>query len=489
MSDEPDLRAILRAERRAVFFRIGLVGLVLLLVGVASMHQLLLEHLAGWQHGDHDLWGRPRWAPPAISDDPVATGEVDLQRVHAELVPAWFIALAHHPADSPRVQRAHAALSEALEGDPQLALLLDQLHTLVSEDPWEHAERIFSLTDAWNDQLRRTGQPWQLESNVVDLGQGPFFYTKSYRVEAELMVLVEGEPTPLRVLRRVDRTNVRESYLGMVVQGQEQALVMVDRVRELALDELWQLLDPAVDPELSALEAAFAPWVRAEIEAGLSPEQLRVLRETAGARWDLRAAAMAINLRQACGSTLVVRSVPWQGLDIDELSDLEALAQNNAGLPCPAITLDELERMRAATDRIRGTEGLEPALEALVAWAGRPTAVHELRHVADARSHGEGRIPCDGCDELPTGATREASAYLASLVGSEAAYTALFQACGQTGGSHAAAVDWIGAKLGDACRSPGPDLAALAALLERRRFGEREAIGLPEGWPRALPVR
>ncbi len=489
MSDELSYQEIMRAERRSVLLKIGLAAGVLAFVLAASLHRPLLAHVEGWLHGDHDLLGRSLWAPPEV---PVGAGAIeglDLRGVHADLIPAWFIALANNPAESSRVQRAYRELQAALAADPQLLALAVELHGLVVQDPWANAEHIFALTAAWNEHLRASGQPWHLESNVVDMGAGPFFYTKSYRIEAGLTAVVEGVDTPLLVLRRVDETNVREGYLGMAVQGQEQALVMVDRVRDFVLDELWQLLDPGLDAELSAYEAAFAPWVRAEIQAALDPRTHLVLQQTARARWELRSAAMSINLRQACGSTLVVRHMPWQGLDKDELDGLERRARADSGKACPAITLTELDRMRAATRSIRDDPGLEPALEALVAWAARGTAVHELRHVADTRVHGEERLPCTGCDELSTAAVREASAYLASLAGGGAEYTALFQACSQTAGSHAAAVEWMGAKLGDACRQPGPDLAALAVVLDRRQFGARDPLELPEGWPTRLPVR
>lgn len=489
MFDEPSYQEIMRAQRRAVLVKIALVAGVLLFVLAASVHRPLLTHLEGWRHGDHDLLGRSTWAPPELPVDPGALEGLDLHRVHAQLIPAWFIALAHSPTESSRVLRPYRELQAGVAADPQLLALVVELHTLVAQDPWANAERIFDLTDAWNEHLTAMGQPWHLESNVVDMGEGPFFYTKGYRIEADLLAVVEGADTPLRVLRRVDETNVREGYLGMVVQGRDQALVMVDRVRELALDELWQLTDPDLDPDLSAREAAFAPWVRSEVQGALAPELAAALQQTARARWELRSAAMAINLRQACGSTLAVNHVPWQGLAKGELDDLERLAQAGGGRPCPGITMDELDTMRDATRRIRDAVDLEPALGALVAWAARGTAVHELRHVADSRSFGEEAPPCRGCEDLSRAAIRESSAYLASLAWSGAEYTTLFQACGQTGGSHAAAVGWIGAKLGDACNHPGPDLAALAALVEGRRFGERGRLVLPEGWPEALPVR
>ena len=489
MDDELSYGEIMRTQRRAVVLKILLVAGVLLFVLAASVHKPLLGYVQGWQHGDHDLLGRSLWDPPDIPVDPGAIEGLDLHRVHADLIPSWFIALARQAPDSPGVQRATTALQSELAADPQLLALAMELHSLVAEDPWGHAERIFALTDAWNEHLTALRQPWHLESNVVDMGEGPFFYTKSYRVEADLQVPLEGLPTPLRVLRRVDETNVRESYLGMVVQGQEEALVMVDRVRELATDELWQLLDPSLDPELSGAEAAFAPHVRAELARALSPAHHGALKTTAHARFGLRSVAMAINLRQACGSTLAVQRVPWQGLDAADLDGLERMAHADIGRPCPSVTLDELDTLRSATRTIREQAGLEPALGALVAHAARGTAVHELRHVADTRVHGEGRVACDGCADLSVAALREASAYLASFAWSGAEYTALFQACSQTRGAHAAAVDWVGRKLGDACVQPGPDLAALAVVLERRRFGERGGITLPNEWPDALSMR
>jgi hypothetical protein len=489
MNDEPSYQDIVRAERRAVAVRIGLVGLVLLLVMAASVHRPLLAHLGGWLHGDHDLLGRSSWSAPALPADPGAVAGLDLLRVHAELIPTWFIALANDDPAGSRVDHAFRELRSGVAADPQLLAIVVQLHALVLEDPWANAERIFALGEAWNQHLHALGQPWHLESNVVDLGQGPFFYTKSYRIEADLIVPIEGAELPLKVLRRVDSTNVRESYLGMVAEGDERALVMVDRVRDFALDELWQLLDPDLDPDLSEREAAFAPLVRAEVASALEPAHVQALRATARPRWNLHTVAMAINLRQACGSTLVVNHVPWQGMDKGELDSLERLAHADAQRPCPAITLEELDRVKAATTAIRGSVVLEPALEALVAFAARATAVHELRHVADTRAHGAERIPCVGCEDLPDASVREASAYLASLAWSDARATALLQACGQRSGSHAWAMGWISDELDRACEHPPPRIGAVAAALEAEAFGSRGAIVLPTGWPESLPVR
>ncbi len=489
MDDEPDLRAILRAQRRALMLKIALAAGVFLVIFAASVHKPLLGFVDGWLHGDHDLLGRSLWAPPELPADPGAIDGVDLHRVHAELIPGWFIVLARLDPESPRVQEALGALQEGVAGSPQLLAIVSELHTLVAEDPWANSDRIFALTDAWNVHLRALGQPWHLESNVVDMGSGPFFYAKSYRVEADLVVPVEGIDTPLKVLRRVDNTNVRESYLGMVVQGQEQALVMVDRVRELALDELWPLMDPALDPELSAYEAAFATAVRAEVLGGFAPEHQRVLSRTARARFELMSVASAMELRQACGGGLRVLQVPWQGMDASELDGLEQLARRDAHQACPSVTLGEVDRLREATAAVRAEAELEPALESLAAWAARGTAVHELRHVADTRAHGEGRLPCTGCDELSVAAVREASAYLASTAWSRARASALYQACSQTSGAHAAAVDWLGDRLGGACEGPPVDLGERAEALEAELFGARGSIVLPPGWPERLPVR
>jgi hypothetical protein len=302
--------------------------------------------------------------------------------------------------------------------------------------------------------------------------------------------MIAGAPVPLRVLRRVDRSNLREGYLGMVVEGDERALVLVDRVRDFALDELWQLFDPALDPELSAREAAFAPLARAEAAALLEPAQVEVLRATARARWEMRAVGMAMELRRACGAGLSMRAPPWQGLDKAELDLLEDLSARSGNPACPDITLDEVDRLRAATRLIRQTGDLEPALEALVAWAARATAVHELQHVADTRAHGVLEAPpCGSCGELPAAVGRELSAYTASLAHSGAGSAALLQACQQRGGSHGWAVDELSGRLGGACDVPGVTLGARAQALEAALYGARDAMAIPQDWPQGLPVR
>ncbi len=490
MFDEPSYQDIIRAQRRAVLVKVVLAALVLLLVLAATVHKPLLGHVEGWLHGDHDILGRDLWEPPELPADPGAIDGLDLHLVHAELLPSWFIALANHPAASDRVEHALAELQAGVAADPQLLALVTEAHSLVVVDPWTHGDRLRALTDAWNDHMQALGQPWHLESNVVDMGEGAFFYTKSYRVEADLVVPIEGEDCALRVVRRVDHTNVRESYLGAVVKGQDRALVVVDRLREHALDELWPLLDPGLDPELPTREAAFAPLLRVELASGLAPEHMKVLQATARARWELLTTAESVNERQACGATLAVYEVPWQGFDQTDLDNLESRARAEGHKACSSISLGEVDRIRAATQRLRDTPGLEPALEALVAWIARGTAVHELRHVADARRHGLDTIPCERCEEeLSTRATREASAYLASLAWSDARIAALYQACDQSRGHHASAIHWLSAQLGGACDLPSPELVPRARALEQELFGERGAIELPESWPERLPVR
>ncbi len=490
MFDEPSYAEIMRAQRRALAWKVAVVGLVLLLVLAASVHKPLMDHIAGWQHGDHDLLGQDRWSPPDLPLDPGSLEGLDLGLVHAELIPAWFIALANSPASSARVEQAFAALRAGVAADPQLAAVVVELHALVVEDPWANAERIFALVQAWNARMDALEQPWQLDSNVMDMGNGPFFYTKSYRVEAALSVPTADAVVPLRVLRRVDATNVREGYLGVVFEGQERALVVVDRVRDMAIDELWPLLDPGLDAELSEQQAAYAPLLREGVEQGLAAEQVSVLRATARARWDLWAVGEAIELRRACGSSLRVNQLPWYGLEHRELVELEGLARAEERSACPGITMEEVDRLRAATSTIRQREALEPALESLVAWAARATAVHELRHVADSRAHGMGSPPCGGCEaELGTAAAREASAYLASIAWSQARYAALLQACTGTDGDHAWAMAWLSERLGEACAAPPADLAARARVLEAQLFGAREPMVLPDAWPVGVPVR
>jgi hypothetical protein len=489
MNDEPSYRDIVRAQRRAVAVKIGVVGLVLLLVLAGTVHRPLLGHLQGWLHGDHDLLGRSSWSPPDLRVGPGTAAGLDLQRVHAELIPGWFIALANSHADGARVQARYRDLLNGLSADPQLSALAVAMHTMVVEDPWENGDRLLATCAAWNQHMAVLAQPWHLECNVVDTGSGPFFYAKSYRVEAELEVPITGRFAPLKVLRRADETNVREGYLGVVMVGQERALVILDRVRERAVDALWPLLDPRLDPELSSRELAYAPHLRASIEAGLVADQVESLRATAGARAALEQVVAAVEARRACGASLRLYRIPWHGLDQDELDQLEDLARAQGKAPCPGITLDEVDSLRVATAALRDTEGLEPALEALVAWAARGTAVHELRHVADTWDHGHGRVPCEGGDVLSTGAVREASAYLASLAHSDARYAALYIACEQVGGSHARAMAWVSEGLDGACELPGDHLGARAAALEAAAFGDRGPVILPAEWPAALPVR
>lgn len=490
MTEPPSFEEAMRAHRRSVAVKIVLALLGLLLLLGATMHEHLVAYVGGVVHGDHDLLGRSVWEPSFEVDGRALEG-IDLQRVHAELIPDWFITLAHLDPDSARVRRAYDALRSGVSADSRLEAIVVEAHGLIVEDPWAHGERLLVLTAAWTDYLEEQGLPWHLEGNVVDLGDEPFFYTKSYFVDANLQVPLGRESIPLRVLRRADHTNVREGYLGMVVEGQDRALVVVDRVREHAIDDLWPLLDPDGEERLAERERAFAPYVRRGLVDAVEPPLVEVLQRTAHARWELMMAAEAINLRQACGSRFVINRVPWQGFDKGTLDDLERVAEASGSEPCPSVTVGEADRILRATRALRNEEELEPALEALVAWVARGTAVHELRHVADHRVVGnsEEPPPCSGCEELNRQAVVELSAYLASFAWSDARHAALFQACTQTAGSHAWAVAWFSDHAGGLCDAPAEDLGLQAATLERELFGERARVELPAEWPARLPVR
>ncbi|MFH1469940.1 MAG: hypothetical protein ABIO70_36485 [Pseudomonadota bacterium] len=478
MSDLPSLDEIRRAQRRNVVLGVLAAAVVLLLVLLATVHEPLMVFLEGVAHGDHDLLGRATWEAP----HPVAPGDlagVDLAAVHAELIPAWMIA---QDRGGERATAAARALREGVAADPNLAALVDELTTLVAQDPAGQTERIHALLDGWNAYLGALGEPWRLEGHVRRGEHGVFFYTKSYHVEAALSATAGEVVAPLLLLRRVDHTNVVEGYLGLVRAGEPEALVVVDRARDFALEELWPLLDPAgVEP--------FAPGVASEAAAALSEGDLAALVATAPARRAGLIAVAHIQARNACGSPVLLADLPWFGLDQDSLAFLEQAVGAFASPTCPGVLPAELDALRAATESSRATPGLEAALEALAAWAARGTAIHEARHAVDGALFGAAASPhADGLP-LSGAAVDELSAYLASFAWSDARFAALQQACAQTDGPHGRAMAWIDHALDGACAAPPADLAARAQALERAVFGTRDPVVLPAEWPARLPLR
>lgn len=429
------------------------------------------------------------YTPEAVRTAP----ETLLERVHARLLPSWVIARsqAHLKGGLEAEAEAFATLRAALDGQPPLQKILDDLRALTA-DPARLPERAEALREAvgmWNAAMQQAGKPWWIEGGVLSSPRRAFFYLKSYRVLADTRTQVGDATHRARFVARVDRTNVVESMLGHASPHQDGAIILVDRLHDLALDEIWPLLDPTTpDPQ----------GARAALLAALPPTAAATLQATAPHRRALVKTTRAIAARRACGSTFRMARLPWQGFPIEEEALLESYARKYAAQrsECPGITHEEVAALVKASNALRDAPELRRAVEALVAQLARPIAIHEARHVADhAQADGlQTPLACAACDaaRLSVRARAELSAYLASFAAPSTSATALFQACTlnlNRGTPHAAALRFALPRLGmpERCASPPPaDLPARARDLERALFGRSDTITLPEDFPAHL---
>jgi len=450
-----------RRKRRQ---RAVLAVAAVVLIGWWGLGDRVLPWLRGeqnWQ-GDHVFQAR---APSLL-------GQVDLRRVHEELLPNWTVAQAW--VDRQGSEPAAAALQSlqlAIASDANLTELLTELAERARGDLWQEGERLIFLASAWSRYLDEQDAPWRVEGGVIDLGSGPFFYVKVYEILADGAVGVGGLPARIRLMRRADTLNVREAHLGHVVEGEDAGLVVLDRIEEFAADQLWPLLDPSGQGALDRLGAAHGAAVRAEAAQALPPEDLLLLQETARTRLDLVAAVRSVSER---GCDFRFNAIPWQGFDAQDRDMLGRAYRDSLGQRCPAITRDEVQPLLESSETLRSTRDLDRALASLVGWAARSTAVHEARHVADR-----------GLDLDPI--ETELSAYLASFAADGVGALSFFQAClanAGIDGVHARALRVSGLD----CEDPPPDRADQARAVSRDVFDHEDLVVLAADFARSVPV-
>ena len=468
--------------------------LALVVLGLASIVFYFVhgEVLSSWQRGETDLLGGFAYDPP-FAAVPGKLAASDLEQVHRRLLPAWGIAMG-----SLSGKRAPAAMKRlrARVKDPNLLALLDELNRLTTANPGEHSERIFYLLRAWNSYLDRNRKPWHVDG-AIRLRPRPFLYLKVYRVVADLRVQVSDESIRARLLRRVDGTNVVELYLGSASRHQDGAMVVVDRIVEFSINEVWPLLAPPKSDAAPPPRQRFGPLVRQEARRVLPASALTLLSRLAPARARLADGMKSINAQARCGSRFRVLAIPFSGLSERARSMLRRVAQRDLDGPCPAITTAAAEEMIEASKELEAAANLEAAVGALAVWVARGVTVHEARHVADDRDENlETSAPdCAACPpEMDRRTTAELSAYLASFATRDAGYLNLMQACSAIerssgGANHRAIVEAVKA-LGGACGQAGlpKDLYTRAAALERKYFERSDTITLPADFPRTLAL-
>ncbi len=494
--DDDELLAVAAGARRRWWWAAGL-GVIGLVVLIASR----VPRVRAWARGEVDWRGQRIYEPTRLP----ALEQVDLPRVHAELLPRWLIAQGRRAdGEAGAVEaevEAFAALREAVAPDGNLVALLDELHDLsppsrLAEAPY----RALYLTWAWTHYLDRQGAPFLVQGSVHARGFGPLLAATTHRVHTDAAVAVGVGLYRVRVTSRIDGTNLREQYLGAA--GHEDALVVIDRLRDFALDEVWPLLDPWLDLPTGALRS-FAEPIRREARARLSAEAMQRLEPTAAARGSMLHTLRTIEeRRRTCGSGFRINEVPWGGMAAAQLERLDEVARRHEGRDCPGITPAEVEVLERASAALQPDPALEAALEELVALTAEHVAIHEARHLADAK-HAEGfevPLPCASCSAaMGIAARSELSGYLASLAWSPSPALALHQACRSLsadhgrplapGEPHREALELLQRRIGPVCASgPPAELHALARHLELEMLGRSDPIALPRSFPRRLPL-
>ncbi|MEM1349957.1 MAG: hypothetical protein AAGI01_15460, partial [Myxococcota bacterium] len=430
--------------------------------------------------------------------------ERTLERVHADLLPAWVIdqSRVHQTGDSAAAEASFETLVDALGEDfPEGAELIGELRDLVVEDDalTEHPQDILGAVRTWNKFMDRIEQPWWLDGNIMATPASVFFYTKSYKILGDVQVSVDTRDYRTRFVARADRTNIRESFLGHTSPDQDGAIILADRLYDFTTRDLWPLMDPSLDEGRDGRMSAYADLVRAEVHAGISAESAALLQRTASERQSILDVLDAVRGRRSCGSTFVITELPWNGLPSDEYKLIEQYAHRDRFDKCPAIRKEEAERLITSSEALKdlGPE-LERAVGELVAHAARAVSVHEARHADDhAQANGfKEPLSCAPCDKvnLPRASRAELSAYLASFAHESTGYTALFQACaiiddGNT--PHAIAMRVFSRRFDeDICRgAPPPEhLKQRAEALELEFFERSHSITLPSNFPSSLEL-
>jgi len=463
---------------------IALLALAALLMAGA----LRPDIVRGWARGELNVWLEPSYSPQLdVADDAIAPDT--LAELHSRLLPTWILArFAQTARPSPERRddeaRAYFQLRHAAAPDGNMVALFDELRARLAERPVDSA-RVDYLVWALNDYQRARSRPYRVEGSLVDYAGHPQLYARSYRVAADMRAAA-GD---LRLLRRIDSTNLVEGDLGHTGRPEDGAIVLLDRVLAYSIHRVWPTLNAALEPRLDAPRRALASAVRAEAFDALSPDLLVLLHESAEDELSLLEVADSVAQRSRCGSTFRIWGLPWRGLagaDREQLVDALRLSR---GSICPKVTPGEAARMLGASERLERTRDLTPAVEELATWVSRAVASHELRHVADDD------VPaCPGCPASMSPGTRaELSAYVSTMATPGIGYLALMQACHVGAGPespHRRAVMYLERHLLEArCgESPPDDLYSRAARLERQLFGERTRVELPRDYPQRLTL-
>lgn len=390
--------------------------------------------------GERDLSGNRRYSPPHDVDSETLADEVDLERVHRELLVDWLVLYSHDDDGEPsqRTLDAYDALLEAIEPDPNLHELASEIGEILHDgEAYEESDRLVYLAWAWNDYLRQKDQPFVLDRQLIHRSDRSLFYVKSYRLDDEIEVDVNGESHPAAFADRIDRSNVVEHYMCRGTSAQARPLHIRDMSRREHVPGLWLALS-ADDESKGPLERAFSEKLREEAERHLSQETLDVLDEYA---------------------------------------------------PRSDQSIDAFAR-RADEGDMHGRE-FDRAIEELTDLVGRSWLLHEVRHRLDDQSRLA--TSCPGCgpsfDRASPEVRRELSAYTTGVAHSGAPAVALYAIC--TGRdtmpqSHLDATAPIIERLaaeGDCAKGPIDDLSTQATRLEEVLLERDDELTVPAWGP------
>lgn len=454
----------------------------------ALLFELKLKH----------TWHNLKYTIVTAGDPPPAPADA-LSKHHGKLLADWFImqSRARDEDSQHRADQAHQRIIENLGEDAVGVQLNQELRRLVIDQDAlsQNSKSIMETVGQWNRHMDKSGQPWWVDANILQGADGPFFYTKSYKVISDVNVTVGDKPERTRIVARADHTNIRESLLGHTSPHHEGAIILADRVYDFTLQQLWPLLAETPAETLPPTARAFAPKIREEAARALEPAHFELLSKLAPHRAQLTTTIEAIRDRRSCGSRFILREPSWDGIPHQENEILRSYARRDSHAQCPSITLEEVQQLIDASEALRAEPTLKQALESLAAFVSRGVSLHEARHAADHAQLGDFNepLPCERCDGVLSASARaELSAYLASFSDPDQAYTAMFQACSidlNRPTPHAYAMrTFLRASAKDGCQAPMKDLAKLSRELEMQFFGRSQAITLPKDYPKRLEL-
>ncbi len=452
-----------------------------------------------WLKGDTDIFGKYNFIKERQQ---AAAAQEGMELVHARLFPHWLIEIANTPQPERADAKTFPALRQAVEHDELLVGILDKMQAiLIAENIDEKDGELLQLRWAWNRQLTELDEPYYLQADVVSINQNTIWVAEFYRTLAKTIVSAAEIPVDILIVERIDSTNSFEMYTGLAHAGATEAIVLVDRTFDTVVERLWPLLDtensPSETPEVEgSVESVMLDSVLTEMRLALAPEHVERLIATAPLRRELAEITYDLINRKGCERSVRLQPASWDGYDPRTLDQLSVWAKIDRLESCPRATHKEADRLREISRTLQRDKPLKDALESMLAWLTRSTAIHEARHIADDQLVNglEASLECELCpDSMNTSARAELSAYLASFAWSDAPNTSLFLACmnNTSGrGPHRTALGVALRHLKTLCgKPPPPELSTRAQEVEESLFGRRQPIILPDDYPKSVTIQ